>query len=155
MLTQLSRLSTDADGRYASAQELQFLKDYLETTQDRINTYRTIRDNEAFLIEGLHHQVKMTDGNSLYKGERDVSDFFKRDLKHVLRVSAVSMLFSDLDFLREGLLLWHRTILKAFNVERPSQVACQHLQEVMLQYLSPEQYKLMSPTVGLVRAILG
>jgi Phycobilisome protein len=155
MLTQLSRLALESDGRYASAEELQFLKDYVQTAQQRSQVYKTIRDQEAFLLDELHNQAKTTDGSSLFKGTQDVSNFFKRDQKHILRVSSASMLFNDLDFLREGLLLWHRTIVKAFGVERPAQVACQIWPAVMLKYLSTDEYALMSPVVGLIRAILG
>lgn len=155
MLTQLSRLALEADGRYASAEELQFLKDYLQTAEQRAQTYRTVRDNEAFLLEELHSQVKTSDGGSLFKGTQDVSNFFRRDQKHVLRVASAAMLFNDLDFLREGLLLWHRTVVKAFGVERPAQVACQVWPGVMGKYLPTEEYKFMSPVVGLIRAILG
>jgi Phycobilisome protein len=155
MLTQLSRLALESDGRYASAEELQFLKDYVQTAQHRSQVYKTIRDQEAFLLDELYTQVKTTDGSSLFKGSQDVSNFFKRDQKHILRVASASMLFNDLDFLREGLLLWHRTIIKAFGVELPAQVACQIWPSVMLKYLSPDEYTVMSPVVGLIRAILG
>jgi hypothetical protein len=155
MLTQLSQLALESDGRYASAEELQFLKDYIQTAQQRSQIYKTIRDQEAFLLDELHTQTKTTDGGSLFKGTQDVSNFFKRDQKHILRVASASMLFNDLDFLREGLLLWHRTIIKAFGVERPAQIACQIWPNVMLKYLSTDEYALMSPVVGLIRAILG
>ena len=154
MLTQLSRIVLESDGRYATSEELQFLKDYLATTDQRIEAYRSIRDNEAFVILDLQDQVRKGGGN-LYKGTKDVSDMFRRDQKNVLRVAAASMLFDDLDFLREGLLLWHRTILKAFSVEQPSAVACQVWPAVVSKYLAPDKYKLMSPAVGLIRAILG
>lgn len=154
MLTQLSQLVLNSDGRYATSEDLQFLKDYLKTTDQRIQTYKKVRDSEAFLLEDLQEQVRGK-GGSLYKGAKDVSDFFKRDQKHVLRVAAASMLFDDLDFLREGLLLWHRTIVKAFGVEQPAQVACQVWPDVMNGHLSSEGYRLMSPVVGLIRAILG
>jgi Phycobilisome protein len=155
MLTQLSRLAVEADGRYASAEEIQFLKDYLQTATQRAAAYKTVRDNEAFLLEELHSTVKMADGSCLFKGTQDVSNFFKRDQKHILRVASAAMLFGDLDFLREGLLLWHRTIIKAFGVERPTQVACQVWPTVMGKYLSTDELKFMSPMVGLIRAVLG
>jgi Phycobilisome protein len=155
MLTQLSRLALESDGRYATTEELQFLKDYIQTAPQRAQAYKTIRDGEAFLLDELHNQAKTADGSSLFKGTQDVSSFFKRDQKHILRVASASMLFNDLDFLREGLLLWHRTIVKAFGVERPAQVACQVWPNVMLKYLSQEEYVFMSPLVGLIRAILG
>jgi Phycobilisome protein len=155
MLTQLSRLALESDGRYASAEELQFLKDYIQSAPQRALTYKTIRDQEAFLLDELYNQAKTTDGGSLFKGTQDVSNFFKRDQKHVLRVASASMLFNDLDFLREGLLLWHRTVIKAFGVERPAQVACQVWPNVMGKYLSTDEVSFMSPVVGLIRAILG
>lgn len=155
MLTQLSRLALDADGRYASKEELQFLKDYVKTVPQRIQVYKTIRDNEAFLLEELHNEVKSADGSSLFRGSQDVTAFFKRDQKHILRVASASMLCNDLDFLREGLLLWHRTIVKAFNVTKPAQIACQVWPGVMVKHVGAEDYKLMSPFVGLIRAILG
>jgi hypothetical protein len=155
MLTQLSHLALEADGRYASTEELQFLKDYISTADQRAQAYKTVRDNEAFLLDELYGQIKSADGGSLYKGSQDVSHFFKRDQKHILRVASAAMLFNDLDFLREGLLLWHRTIVKAFGVEKPAQIACQIWPGVMSKYLAPAESKLMSPVVGLIRAILG
>lgn len=155
MLTQLSHLALESDGRYATAEELQFLKDFLQTASHRVQAYKTIRDNEAFVLEDLYSQVKLSDGSSLYKGTQDVSNFFKRDQKHILRVASAAMLFNDLDFLREGLLLWHRTIVKAFGVERPAQVACQVWPSIIGKYLASDEFKFMSPVVGLIRAILG
>jgi Phycobilisome protein len=162
MFTQLSQLSLASDGRYATSDELQFLKDYLKTTSQRIQVYKTIRDSEAFLIDELHNHAKLEDARSLtgpissarYK-DRDVSYMFKRDQKNMMRVASASMLFNDLDFLREGLLLWHRTILKAFKVERATQLACKYWPQVLDKYLPPDDYKLISPFVGLIRAILG
>jgi Phycobilisome protein len=162
MLTQLSQLVLESDGRYATSEELQFLKDYLNTTDQRVQAYKSVRDNEAFLIEQLNEEVKQADAKSLtgsiasvkYK-DRDMSYMLKRDQKNALRIAAAAMLFNDLDFLREGLLLWHRTILKAFRVERPTQLACKFWPQVLDKYLSPDEHKLMSPFIGLIRAILG
>jgi hypothetical protein len=154
MLTQLSRLSTEADGRYATAEELQFLKDYLMTTEKRVQVYQKVRDQEALLIQELQDQVRLAGGN-LYKGSQDVSSLFRRDQKHILRTVSAATLFNDLDFLREGLLLWHRTIVRAFCVQQPAQIACQIWPHVLLKYLSSDEYQLASPAIGLVSAILG
>ncbi len=162
MLTQLTRLVRESDGRYATSEELQFLKDYLKTAEQRVQAYKTIRDNEAFLIDDLHEHVLQGDAKALVGAissakyrDRDYSYMLKRDQKNMLRVASAAMLFNDLDFLREGLLLWHRTILKAFRVERPTQLACKFWPQVMNKHLSPDENKMMSPFVGLVRAILG
>ncbi|MGB8701406.1 MAG: allophycocyanin, partial [Thermosynechococcaceae cyanobacterium] len=139
MLTQLSQLTFDTDGRYASMEELQFLKDYLKTSDERIKVYKKIRDSEAFLIEDLEEQTRAAGGN-LYKGSKDVSDFFKRDQKYMMKIATAAMLFNDLDFLREGELLWHRSIMKAVGCEQPSHVVCQVWPGVLNKYLSPDEW---------------
>jgi Phycobilisome protein len=162
MFTQLSRLAIETDGRYASAEELRFLKDYVQSAPQRVQAYKNVRDQEAFLIEELHNQVKSDDASSLIGNisstqynERDFSYMFKRDQKNMFRIVAAAMLFSDLEFLREGLLLWHRTLIKAFRLERPTRLACKFWPQVLDRYLLPDECKVLSPFVGLVRAILG
>jgi len=42
MLKQLSRLSNETEGRYASTVELQFIKDYVNSVDTRISAYEKI-----------------------------------------------------------------------------------------------------------------
>jgi hypothetical protein len=154
MLTQLSQLKLSTDGRYATAEELQFLKNYLNTATQRIETYRKIRDNEAFLMEDAYEQTKAVNPGLFLKGNRDVSSFAKRDRQHIFRILTGAMLFDDLDFLREGVLLWHRTIVKSFSIEEVTQVTWQTMPKVINKYLTADEAKLLSPGLGLARAIL-
>lgn len=78
MLTQLSRLSVEADGRYATASELQFLKDCFETVDDRISTYEKIRDAEADIIPRMEVEKRAYDASLFRLADRDVADLGDR-----------------------------------------------------------------------------
>jgi len=110
MLKQLARLSVEADGRYASAKELQFLKDYLQSLDQHVSAYEKIQAAEAEIISKVEESIRATDPHLFHKGSRDVTPTCKRDRVDVLRYSAAALLSNDLDRLREGLLLWYQTI---------------------------------------------
>ncbi len=50
MLKQLARLSNEAEGRYASSAELQFIKDYVNSVDTRISAYEKIQLMEAEIV---------------------------------------------------------------------------------------------------------
>jgi len=154
MLKQLVRLNIEADGRYATEQELKFLKDYLESAEERISAYQKIRDAEEEIMEQVEAKMRATDPELFLRGSQDLTAVCKRDRKHTLRCSAAAMLINDLDRLRENFLLWQRTIVHAFKDERPTQVHYEVLPEVIKQHLTPEEAKLMMPVLQLDQSIL-
>lgn len=155
MLNQLARLSVEADGRYASSEELQFLKDYIESLDLRVSAYKKIQAAEAEIISQVEAQIQATNANLFRKGNRDVTSICKRDRIDILRYSAAALLSNDLDHLRESLLLWYQTIVRAFQNERASYVTYQVMQEVVQKYLTPQEVALFSPILGLNQIILG
>ena len=154
MLKQLARLSVEADGRYATEQELKFLKDYLQSVDRRVSAYEKIRDAEEKIIDGVEAKMRSVDPNLLSRGSDDITSICKRDRKQLLRCSAAAMLTDDLDRLRDGLLLWQRTIVHAFNDERPTQANYQVMPEIVKEYLTPEEAELLMPALQLDEAIL-
>ncbi len=155
MLKQLTRLANDADGRFATAAELKFLKDYLDTVDERISAYSKIRDGENEISEKLATAVKGQNPYIFQKGKQDYSAVCKRDRQHVLRLSAASMLFGDLEMLRNGFLLWYRTIIKAFRDEKAAQATYRVLPEIVNQHLTPTEAALLKPSLELDQSILG
>lgn len=154
MLKQLTRVSIDADGRYATEGELQFLKDYLDSAADRISAYEKIRDAEEEIIDQIEEQALAKDARVFFKGTRDMAATCRRDRKHLLKCSSAAMLVSDLDSLRDDLLLWQRTIIAAFQDEQASQVVCQAMPHVIQQHLTPAESKQMMPVLQLSQALL-
>ncbi len=154
MLRQLEKLSLEADGRYASAAELQFLKNYLAVADQRISAYEKIRDAEDTIIEQVDQQLRAQNPQIFRKGPQDYTAVCQRDRRSVLRLAAAAMLFADLDALRDGFLLWYRTIIKAFKDERAAQATYQVLPMAVNKVLSPEEAAHMKPVMALTQSIL-
>ncbi|WP_448527792.1 allophycocyanin [Parathermosynechococcus lividus] len=155
MLRQLEKLSLEADGRYATAAELQFLKNYLATAEQRISAYEKVRDAQETIIEQVDQQLCSPNPHIFRKGNQDYTAVCQRDRRSVLRLAAAAMLFADLDALRDGFLLWYRTIIKAFKDEKAARVTYQVLPTVVNQVLGAEEAPLMAPVMALTQSILG
>ena len=154
MLKQLEHLNVKADGRYATDQELQFLKDYIQSAEQRISSYEKIREAEDEIMDQVETKMRSIDPNLFLRGSQDLTAVCRRDRKITLRYSAAAMLIDDLDRLREGFLLWQRTIMCAHNDERPTQVHYQVLTEILKQYLTTEEAEIIMPVLQLNQSIL-
>jgi hypothetical protein len=158
MLTQLDRLSIEADGRYASDRELQFIQDYCESLEARISAYEKVRDAEAAIFEQVETEKNTRnqdqDDRLFYLGSEDRSETCLRDMKGILRRCAATMLINDLDQMREAVLLWYQTIACAFNYERDNQIMYRFLDKAVKEYLTPEETELVKPFLQLNCTIL-
>lgn len=154
MLKQLSQLSILAEGRYATAGELKFLKDYLSTVELRMSAYQKLRDAEEEIIDRLEAKMRQKKPNIFQSGSNDVSFSYKRDTKTVLRHAIAAMLIDDLDRLREHILLWQRTIIKAFKVKHIAAMVHTTMPEIIEEFLTPEEFALVEPVLQLNEAVL-
>jgi hypothetical protein len=154
MLNQLARLSVNSDGRYATGAELQFLKDYLATVDRRMSAYQKIRNAESQIVAEVTIQVRSSNPSIFMKGDHDLTDMAQRDCIYILKCSAAAMLMDDLDRLRDGLLLWHNTIIHAFQTDKISQAMWRAMPDVIKKHLSPEEAALMLPVFRLNQTLL-
>jgi hypothetical protein len=154
MFKQLTRLSIDADGRYATDDELKFLDDYLATVETRVSTYETIRENEEQIIYRWEAAKRGIKQDVFHMGDRDVSEICRRDMTNIFRCSATAILFNDLDRLREGLLIWYQTIVRAFKYDKYTNITYAVIQETIKEFLKPEEVELMLPALKLNHTIL-
>ncbi|MEM1369523.1 MAG: allophycocyanin [Cyanobacteria bacterium P01_H01_bin.15] len=155
MLTQLNRLSIDADGRYATDAELSFLEKYVEGIDERISGYEKIRDTEEELMTQVETEKRELDPNVFLINGRDVSLSCRQDFRTVLRWCAYVMLMGDLEHYRTSFLLWQRTIVKASGCTKQAEVTYSSLQKALKSLLSPTELKLTLPAVQLSQALLG
>lgn len=157
MLKQLANLTIDADGRYATDAELKFIHNYLSSAKQRVEIYEKIRDAEEAIVEQVKSEKTMLghEGQDnfsyLNQGQKELCT---RDLKTVIRCSAAAILLEEPDRLREALLLWYYTIMRAFNFLEQSQIAYQILEKVINTRLTPEEVKLATPILRLNHTIL-
>ncbi|MEG4576153.1 phycobilisome protein [Microcoleus sp. N3A4] len=155
MLSQLARLSTEADGRYASAEELQFLKDYFHSLNHRISAYKKIQASETEIMQQVEAQMQSLDPNLFRRGAQDVTQKCRGDIVQVLRHSAAAMLIDDNERLRDRLLLWLQTILGAVQVRNTATVTYDVMKKVLKQYLTVEERNLFFPILDNNRTLLG
>lgn len=154
MLNQLVRLTVEADGRFASDKELEFLKDYLQSVDRRISSYEKIRNESEQILDRTKAKLDIANPNMFIRGTKNLSSIWRRDVAIVLRCSVAAMLVNDLDWLRDSLLLWHRTIVNANKTQGISEATYKVMPEVMREYLTDEEIKLILPIMGLNQSIL-
>jgi Phycobilisome protein len=155
MLNQLNRLSIVADGRYATESELQFLKDYLQTVDLRVQAYEKIREAEEPIINELDSRVRAANPDLFRDATEEYMSFCFRDRKSVVRLSAAAMLMEDLDNLRNGFLCWYRTIINAFSYQRAAEINYKVLPSVLAEHLDAQEMQLLQPALRLDQSILG
>lgn len=155
MLSQLARLSMEADGRYASAAELQFLKDYFQSLNHRMSAYKKIQASEKEILRQVETQMQSIDPNIFRRGSQDVTAKCRGDFAQVLRHSAAALLINDTERLRDRLLLWLQTILGPFHAKNSSSVTYDVMKKVIKQHLTTEEANLFVPIVDINRSILG
>ncbi|MGL5065511.1 MAG: phycobilisome protein [Microcoleus sp.] len=155
MLSQLARLSMEADGRYASAEELQFLKEYFQSVNHRLSAYKKIQASEKEILRQVEAQMQSMDASLFRRGSQDVTSKWRLDTVRVLRHSAAALLTNDTERLRDRLLLWFQTILGAFQAKNSSGITYDVMKKVLKQYLTAEEASLFFPILEINRTILG
>lgn len=149
MFSELVELTTNTDARYASNAELQFLKDYLEEVDIRISAYNKLRDNAEEIAEKVAEEKRKL--NPKFK---DWYSICKRDFFDLLRYLAATMLFDDLERLRNGMLIWYKTIVRAYNYDEDVDETYLVVQEIIKGYLSPEEFEYILPVLQANHIIL-
>ena len=145
MLTQLKQLARQVDGRYATPDELAFLKNYLDSVDTRLQAYEKIRDANEEIQKEVHDHIEAADTKFFKRGDLDISAICQRDREHGLRCISVSMLLNDIQRLRDDYLVWDQKIVRAFREVHPVEVTYGVLSQVMQSHLASEDYKLVSP----------
>ena len=154
MLNQLNRLSIEADGRYATPRELQFLKEYLQSIEQRASAYEKIKAAEENILKEVETKLEAIDPNLFTRGNRDLSGTCRRDRKILLRHLALTTLLGDRDRLRDSLLLWLQTILRAFKFQHPADLTHQVMSPVVEQHLTSQENDLFQPGLNLSHNLL-
>lgn len=155
MLSQLARLSTEADGRYATTDELQFLKDYFQSLNHRMSAYKKIQASEKEIMRQVEAQMQSLDPSLFRRGSQDLTEKCRGDIVHVLRHSAAALLINDTERLRDRLLLWLQNILGAVHGRNSSTLTYDVMKKVLKQYLTAEEASLFFPILDMNRTLLG
>ncbi|HEY9908303.1 MAG TPA: allophycocyanin [Thermosynechococcaceae cyanobacterium] len=155
MLSQLQKLGRDVEGRYATDEELQFLQDYSSSYSLRLQTYQRLHELEATIVQQTYDRLRSREPGIFLSGTADVSAKWKRDTIRVLRYSAIALLLNDPETLRERLLYWMQTIMRAFSAQHSCHLTYEVMQAVVKQHLTPPEASLFCPILEVNRQLLG
>ena len=155
MLSQLEKLKCETDGRYATDAELKVLEDFMRSYFVRVQAYQRLQVAEALIIQQVQTKIRESQPELFMHGNTDISSKWKRDTVRVLRYSAIAMLVDDPISLKDKLLFWFQTIMKAFGAEKSCAVTYSILQDVVRQHLTPTQASLFCPILEINRQVLG
>lgn len=155
MFVQLENLSIEADGRYATDEELQFIDAYLRSFKLRQQTYNKLKNLETKIVEQVYGKLRSQDPSLLRYGAEDVSEKWKRDSLRVIRYMALTVLIDDVDNLKNQLLIWFQTIMQAFGAERSCYATYEVMQQVIKSLLDAPEFALVAPILELNRTMLG
>lgn len=154
MLTYLERLSIETDGRYATSEELEFLKLYFASFNLRLKTYQKIHQYETEIIQTIQNKIQLNYPKTFIRGSTNVTQKWRLDTVRVLRYSAMALLINDPNYLKERLLIWFSTVLQALQVQDLTKLTYQTMTEVIVNYLTQEEQALFLPLIELNLKIL-
>jgi Phycobilisome protein len=148
MLSQMQRLCREADGRYATDDELRFLPDYLRTYELRLQTYLQLQKLEAAIFQQAYTTVLAKNPQAFRHGDQDLTGHCKRDTLHTLHYCATAMLLDDPDVFQERYLLWFQSIIRAVSQQSNASLMYAAMQEAVKQLMPPPQADLLLPLLA-------
>ena len=154
MLKQLEQINMTTNGRYATTEELKFLKDYLDTVDVRLQVYQKIRDAETEIFDRLEAKIREIQPEIFASNSGDRSEVCRRDCQIVLRSACAALLIDDLERLKENILLWQRTIIKAFQLNALTEIIYKFMPSIIQEFLTPQEFALIEPFLQLNQTIL-
>ncbi len=155
MLSKLQQLGTNADGRYASDAELQFMDTYINSFDSRIEAYRRIKEVEKKIVDTVLVRLQTSYPNLLFPKGEDMQAKWKQDTLRVLRHSAMTVLLDDPELLRQQFLYWFQTIMQAFGAQEACNITYLVMQDVVKELLPRDIADLLCPILEINRNLLG
>ncbi len=157
MLNQLSQLTVDCDGRYATDEELSFLQDYIASAKMRTKAYKKLREFRSDIAFELEQRLLEIDPEIFIGEGKDFKMVFHRDQGISLKYTAATVLSGDLERLKQSLLSWYRTIIsktKPSKCRKLTDLSYQEKFTVICKYLEVNEQQYVKPTIDLYRAII-
>lgn len=155
MLSKLQQLGSNADGRYASDEELKFMDTYITSFDGRVKAYQTIKAVEKEIVDAVLLKLKSSYPSLLLSKGEDMQNKWRQDTFRVLRHSAMTVLLDDQELLRQQFLYWFQTIMQAFGAQEACNVTYQIMQDVVRELLPKDVADLLCPILETNRNFLG
>lgn len=149
MTFKLDALFESPDKRYLDASDLNVLSQYVSSIPERVAVYRTLRDQEAGIMQAVADTLQQQGNQSEALVERSI-----RNGLMVLRYVAMAMLLDDQAFVEERLRGWLPEIVKAYETQALDKQLFQLLEQKLATAMSPAQLSLLKPNLDKAQAIM-
>ncbi|MBD2101162.1 phycobilisome protein [Leptolyngbya sp. FACHB-261] len=144
-----------ADGRYLNADELVSLEAYLSSFALRMQTHQLLQEQESLIVERVMARYLRQDPKLDARFGAGAGEKCIQDMTEVLRYSAVALLRNDEEYLRENLLFWLQTIMRALEKQDTCNLAYGLLQEVITETLPADSARLANQYISIAHEMLG
>ncbi|RZM75646.1 phycobilisome protein [Leptolyngbya iicbica] len=155
MIQQIDQLCVQADGRYATDDELLFFQRYLKTARLRFALYQKLQKLEPQIIDKVLFELKTKEPDLLIINGQDLTAKWQRDTVRLIRYAATAVLTDDEVVFKEKLLIWFQTIMQSFKAERSCEATYRAMQKVLKNLLTADEAALFCPLIELTRVTLG
>ena len=155
MLSQCEHLSQITEGRYATDVELDFFRSYTASYPKRLSLYQKLQTLDSTIVNAVHERLIADHPHLLQHKQQTISVKWKRDTLRTLRLSAIAILLNDPTTLQERYLLWFQTVMGAYKAQESCDMTYAIMQEVIQDFLDPDESRLLIPILELNRTALG
>jgi len=153
-MTDLLLKYPQVEGRYLSASEMTALQTYIHDLPHRLMLYQGMIKQEKTLIDAVMAKFQPTLPTLTQQHGPLAWQRCRRDLTLVWRYCCMAFLLNDEDYLRDKLLYWLETILKAYKMREQCHAAYRFLVDALVPTLGTEAGSLIRPYVMLAQTML-
>lgn len=138
------------DKDYLDSAEIDSLERYARTFPTRLAAYTTLRDRADEIVKGT---LKLFSQSHPAVAQKHMQRCLF-DLSHVLRYVASAVLQDDEQLLRDQMVNWLETVIRAYHASAECSVAYHHMQTYLKSILPGEQAAMVIPMVRMIEEAL-
>ncbi|MBD2104921.1 phycobilisome protein [Leptolyngbya sp. FACHB-261] len=154
MISRISILVRETEGRYLYDSELSVYTRYLSELKARIAVYQKLQALETEVIAEIEGKLRHQDSSLFLYGGEDVSSKWKRDTLLTYRAMAKAVLLDDVDYLKQSFLLWMQTMMRAFGALRSCAETYMLMGTVLRRRLSSPEVAILMPVLQVIQQTL-
>lgn len=146
----LETIFDDAENRYLKPEELRCVTQYVESLPMRLETYRTLRDQELEIMQWVADQLQA-------QLPQEKQENLERSIKNallMLRYCGMGMLLNDEAFVEKHFVNWVSQSIKVYNSEKIDLLLYRLLNQHLKQVLGANQMSILSPMLTRVQSSL-
>lgn len=137
----------EAENRYLTLEELRGVGQYVVSLNERVLTYRLIRDHELSIMQDVADRIE-------YEIPNVQPSDLERSLKNVLlslRYCSMAMLLNDKSFVQDRLLVWLSESIQIHGLSLMNAALFRLMIQQLHQTLTEQQIELLQPFLDLIQ----